>query len=204
MPTKGKIFIDDVEITELSSTETQKIRRQIGVISQQFNLVEGASALKNVLYGRLGYISTIRSVLGWFTEEDRTIAADSLHRVGLRKYAHKRVTDLSGGQRQRVAIARCLAQNPDILLADEPVSSLDPKLMADIMDLIQQLCVEDGITLIASLHFLELAKTYASRFVGIRSGEVVFDDLPHKMTDKDIVDIYGETEDWILYGRTGY
>ncbi len=203
-PTQGKVFIMDREITSLPSKEVEQARQQIGVISQHFNLIEGATALKNVLMGRLGHVGTIQSIIGRFSDEDVSIAAESLLRVGLSSYAQKRVSDLSGGQKQRVAIARALAQRPRIILADEPVSSLDPKLMKEIMDLIKQICLENRITLIASLHFLEMAKSYATRLIGLKDGQIVFNNTPDELTDKDIVDIYGETEDWILYGKRGF
>ncbi|MBI2846559.1 MAG: phosphonate ABC transporter ATP-binding protein [Chloroflexi bacterium] len=203
-PTRGKVFIGGREITSAPIKEVEQIRRQIGVIYQQFNLLEGASAMKNVLLGRLGYTGTMQSILGRFSEEDHAIAIDCLTRVGLEKYAQKRVSDLSGGQKQRVAVARALAQRPKTILADEPVASLDPKLMKEVMDLIHKICVDDQITLVASLHFLELAKTYATRLVGLRAGQIVFDDIPAELTDKDIIDIYGETEDWVLYGKRGF
>jgi len=203
-PTAGKVFIDGREITALSNKEVAQVRRQIGVISQHFNLVEGAAALKNVLLGRLGYVGTVSSLLGRFSEEDVAIATDCLRRVGMEKYAQKRVSDLSGGQKQRVAVARAMAQRARIILADEPVSSLDPKLMKEIMNLIQEICVEGKITLVASLHFLELATTYATRLVGLRDGQIVCENTPEELTDKDIIDIYGETEDWVLYGKRGF
>ena len=203
-PTAGKIHIDGTEITSLPTNQIRLIRRQIGVVSQSFSLLEGASATKNVLLGRLGYMRTFASVTSRFSEEDMAIAVDALQRVGLQKYMDKRVSDLSGGQRQRVAIARALAQRATIILADEPVSSLDPKLMKEVMDIIKQVCTDSGITLIASLHFLELAKSYATRMVGLRDGEIVFDNTPEELTDKDIIDIYGETEDWVLYGKRGF
>ncbi len=203
-PTEGKVFINGAEITGLPPKEVEQVRRGIGVISQHFNLLEGATAMRNVLLGRLGFISTLESLLGRFGEEDVAIAAHCLARVGLEKYAQKRVSDLSGGQRQRVAVARAMAQQSGIILADEPVSSLDPKLMKEVMDIIREVCIEDDITLVASLHFLELAKTYATRMVGLREGEIVFDNTPDELTDKDIIDIYGETEDWVLYGKTGF
>jgi phosphonate transport system ATP-binding protein len=149
-------------------------------------------------------MGTFKSIMGRFNDEDVEIATDCIRRVGLDKYAQKRVSDLSGGQKQRVAVARALAQCAQVILADEPVSSLDPKLMKEIMDLITEICVEDNITLIASLHFLELAKSYATRMVGLRAGEIVFENTPDELTDKDIIDIYGETEDWILYGNRGF
>jgi phosphonate transport system ATP-binding protein len=203
-PTKGRVFIDGREITSLPGREVEQVRRKIGVISQHFNLIEGATSLRNVLLGRLGHTGTVQSILGRFSDEDVAIAADCLRRVGLEKYAQKRVSDLSGGEKQRVAVARAMAQQAGIILADEPVSSLDPKLMKEVMDLIREICVEDGITLVASLHFLELAKTYATRMIGLRGGEIVFDNTPDELTDKDIVDIYGETEDWVLYGKRGF
>jgi phosphonate transport system ATP-binding protein len=203
-PTAGKVFIDEREITGLPGKEVAQIRRQIGMISQHFNLVEGATALKNVLLGRLGYVGTLQSIIGRFGEEDTAIATDCLQRVGMEQYTEKRVSDLSGGQKQRVAIARALAQRARVILADEPVSSLDPKLMKEIMGLIEEVCIESNITLIASLHFLELAKSHATRMVGLREGEIVFENTPDELTDKDIIDIYGETEDWILYGKRGF
>jgi phosphonate transport system ATP-binding protein len=203
-PTQGRVYINGEEITRLPQKEVEKIRRGIGVISQHFNLVEGATTLKNVLLGRLGYVGTLKSILGRFSDEDMSIASDCIKRVGLEKYAQKRVSDLSGGQKQRVAIARAMAQHARIILADEPVSSLDPKLMKEIMDLIQGICIEDDITLVASLHFLEMARSYATRLIGLREGQIVFDNTPDELTDKDIIDIYGETEDWVLYGRRGF
>ena len=203
-PTEGRIHIDGTEITTLPVKEVKDIRRQISVISQHFNLLEGSSALKNVLLGRLGYTGTIPSVLGRFSKEDSAIAIDALKRVGLEDYLNKRVSDLSGGQKQRVAVARAMSQRSSIILADEPVSSLDPKLMKEVMDLIQEICIEHNITLVASLHFLELAKSYATRMVGLRDGEIVFDNTPDELTDKDVIDIYGETEDWVLYGKRGF
>jgi len=204
MPTEGSVFIDGREITRLPTREVEQVRRRIGVISQHFNLIEGATALRNVLLGRLGFVGTLNSIIGRFSEEDAAVARDCLKRVGLEKYAQKRVSDLSGGQKQRVAVARAMAQRAEIILADEPVSSLDPRLMKEVMDLIRAVCIEDGITLVASLHFLELAKAYATRMVGLREGEIVFENTPDELTDRDIVDIYGETEEWVLYGKRGF
>jgi phosphonate transport system ATP-binding protein len=203
-PTQGRVFIDGREITSLPTREVEQIRRQIGVISQHFNLLEGATAVKNVLLGRLGYVGTLQSILGRFSDEDIVIATECLQRVGMEKYSQKRVSDLSGGQKQRVAVARAMAQRARVLLADEPVSSLDPKLMKETMDLIREICMEDNITLLASLHLLELATSYATRMIGLREGELVFNNTPDELTDRDVIDIYGETEDWILYGKRGF
>lgn len=122
----------------------------------------------------------------------------------MERYEKEKVFNLSGGQKQRVAIARALSQNPEIILADEPVSSLDPKLMKEIMDLLKNICDEKNITLVASLHFLDLARKYGSRIIGLRDGELVFDGTPDNLSEKDIVDIYGKTKDWYLYGKVGF
>ena len=119
-------------------------------------------------------------------------------------YEHERIADLSGGQKQRVAIARALSQNPKIILADEPVSSLDPKLMKEVMDLLKNICVEEGITLVSSLHFLDFAKRYSTRMIGIRDGKIMFDGKPGELNEKNIVDIYGKTKDWYMYGKLGF
>jgi len=203
-PLSGSIMINGKDILKASIAETERIRRSIGLIFQEFNLVERETVLKNVLNGRLGYVGTQRTFFNRFREIDYKIVDDSLTRVSLLEFKHERVCDLSGGQKQRVAIARALSQQPQIILADEPVSSLDPKLMREIMDLLQQICNEKGITLITSLHFLELVKKYASRVIGLKDGIVVFDDDIKEMTDKDLIDIYGETKDWYLYGKLGF
>ena len=203
-PDAGEIHVEGRDILSASVSEAEKIRRNMGMIFQQFNLIERNTVLDNVLTGRLGYTSTLNSALGRFSTEDRDIAMDCIERVSLQDYAHERVSNLSGGQKQRVGIARALTQKPGIILADEPVSALDPKLMKEIMDLLQSICTEDGITLIVSLHFLELAKKYATRVVGMKDGRIVFDGRPDELNEKNIVDIYGESRDWRLYGKVGY
>ena len=124
--------------------------------------------------------------------------------VNLGDFKKEGVTDLSGGQKERVAIARALSQNPEIILADEPVSSLDPKLMKEIMDLLTNICRKKGITLVTSLHFLDFAKRYGTSIIGMRNGEIVFNGCSADLTEKDLINIYGETEDWHLYGKTGF
>jgi len=189
-PSSGRVLINGKDI--------------IRMIFQNYNLIERETVLKNVLNGRLRYNSNLRTLLGKFSKEDYKIAKENLEIVGLIDYANERVSNLSGGQKQRVAIARTLSQKPEIILADEPVSSLDPKLMKEIMDLLKNICVEKGITLVTSLHFLDFAKRYGSRIIGMRQGEIVFDGQPQDLTEKDIVDIYGKTKDWFLYGKTGF
>lgn len=203
-PEEGQIFINGEDILACSTGKARIIRQNIGMIFQQFNLVERDTVLKNVLNGRLGYVGTLSGIFSRFSSEDYEIARDCLRRVGLAEYADYRVSSLSGGQKQRVAIARVLAQQPRIIVADEPVSSLDPKLMREIMDLLQAICREEGITLVASLHFLELARRYATHIVGLRDGQIIFDDTPEELTDKDLVNIYGETREWYLYGKLGF
>ncbi|MBT3303902.1 phosphonate ABC transporter ATP-binding protein [Candidatus Woesearchaeota archaeon] len=203
-PTSGKIYIEEKEILNCDIHHATKIRGSIGMIFQEYNLVESESVLKNVLNGRLKYLSTVQTLFGKFSKEDIAIAKENLKVVGLGEYENERVSNLSGGQKQRVAIARALSQNPAVILADEPVSSLDPKLMKEVMDLLTTICKEKGITLITSLHFLEFAKRYGTRIIGMKEGNIVFDGLPEELTEKDIVDIYGKTKEWFLYGKTGF
>ena len=203
-PTSGKIFINGEDILNCPIKKVVNIRGGIGMVFQNFNLIERESILKNVLDGRLRYNNSFNTLLGRFSKEDYSIVRENLKMVGLEEYEDERVSNLSGGQKQRVAIARALSQKPDIILADEPVSSLDPKLMKEVMDLLKNICVEKGITLITSLHFLDFAKRYGSRIIGMRNGEIVFDGKPEELTEKDIVDIYGKTRDWYLYGKTGF
>lgn len=203
-PTSGKILINNEDIINCKIKKAEKIRGKIGMIFQNFNLLERETILTNVLNGRLRYTRTFRSILGKFSKEDKKIAESNIKRVGLREFTHERISNLSGGQKQRVAIARALSQRPDIILADEPVSNLDPKLMKEIMDLLKSICDEKGITLVSSLHFLDFAKRYSTRIVGMREGKIVFDGTSKDLTEKDIVDIYGKTKDWYLYGKTGF
>lgn len=203
-PTAGKILINSEDIINCHVKKSEKIRGRIGMVFQNFNILERETVLRNVLNGRLRHTTTLNTVLGNFSKKDYAVARDNLKRVGLEDYENERVCNLSGGQKQRVAIARALSQEPDIILADEPVSNLDPKLMKEIMDLLKGICDEKGITLVTSLHFLEFAKRYGSRILGMRQGQIVFDGKPDELTEKDIVDIFGKTQDWYLYGKTGF
>ncbi len=190
-PSLGNIFIDNDNILKAGPKEVHRIRGKIGMIFQHFNLIDRESVFKNVMNGRLRYHSSFDTLLGRFSEEDYLIVRDNIKTVGLEHYEKKRVAELSGGEKQRVAIARALSQKPDIILADEPVSNLDPKLMKEIMDLLKNICAEKKITLISCLHFLDFAKTYGSRIVGLKGGEIIFDGKPADLMEKDIVDIYG-------------
>ena len=203
-PSSGSVLIEGEDIVSCDKKKAEKIRGKIGMIFQHFNLLERESVLTNVLNGRLRYSSTLKSVFGRFSKEDYSIARENIKRGGLEEYENERVADLSGGQKQRVAIARALSQKPDIILADEPVSNLDPKLMKETMDLLRSICDEKSITLVASLHFLDFARRYGTRVIGMRDGKIVFDGKPEDLTEKDIVDIYGKTKDWYLYGKAGF
>jgi len=191
-PTEGRIIWDGVDVTELSGEELRKVRRKIGMIFQQFNLVKRSSVLTNVLSGRLGYVNPWRTAVGRFPRKDVEKALSCLERVGILDQANKRADELSGGQQQRVGIARALMQDPRLILADEPVASLDPATSHSILRYIEQLNKEDGATVLCSLHFLSLARAYASRMVALKDGEVVFEGSPTEIDDARFKEIYGE------------
>jgi phosphonate transport system ATP-binding protein len=191
-PTSGKIFWDDQDITAASAKDMRKIRRQIGMIFQQFNLVKRSSVLTNVMSGRLGYVDTIPSILNLFSAEDRERAKSSLEQVGLEDKTNVRADSLSGGQQQRVGIARALMQEPKLILADEPVASLDPVLAHSILKYLEQLNKERGITVLCSLHFLDLVHRYATTAIALKDGEVVFQGLPKQIDDAQFKTIYGQ------------
>ena len=174
-PTAGKVVLDDVEVTGLPRRELRRMRQQMGMIFQEFNLVDRLTVLENVLAGCLGYTSTWRCFFRAFHREDIERAIDTCDRVGLVDHIRKRADQLSGGQRQRVGIARALMQRPKILLVDEPTSSLDPKIGREVMDLMARLAEEEHIPMLVSVHDLGLAKRYASRIVGLQGGVKVLD-----------------------------
>jgi phosphonate transport system ATP-binding protein len=191
-PTSGKIFIDDVDITALSHEEMRRLRRHIGMIFQQFNLVKRSSVLTNVLSGRLGYVPASWALLNFFPRDEIRQAMASLERVGIPEKARVRADQLSGGQQQRVGIARALMQDPTLILADEPVASLDPATSHSILKHVEQLNKADGITVLCSLHFLSLARRYGTRIIALRGGEFVFDGLPADIDERRFKEIYGE------------
>ena len=156
----------------LGAHELRLLRRKVGMVFQQFNIVKRLSVIENVLSGGLGYRPGLRSMLRIFSREEKRQALTNLKRVGLLDHAYKRADQLSGGEQQRVAIARTLMQEPAIILADEPVSSLDPKLSRVVLDILKRVCREDGITALVSLHTLELTREYADRVIGLRQGQV--------------------------------
>lgn len=188
---EGEILIDGNSITQAKGKELRMIRRDIGMIFQSFNLVKRVSVLRNVLAGRVGYHSTLRTILGLFPEHDVHLAFNALDRVNIAEKAYSRADELSGGQQQRVAIARVLAQEAKIILADEPVASLDPLTTKQVMDDLKTINEELGITTIVNLHFVNLARSYATRIIGLRAGEVVFDGPVSEATDEVFAEIYG-------------
>ncbi len=191
-PTAGRVLWNDVDVTAASPADMRRIRRQIGMIFQQFNLVRRSSVMTNVLSGRLGYVSPAQSLLNYFSAADKARALKNLERLGLSDKAHVRADSLSGGQQQRVGIARALMQEPKLILADEPVASLDPVLSHSILKYLEQLNKEDGITVLCSLHFLDLVHRYATRAIALKDGELVFEGLPQAIDDAQFKAIYGK------------
>ncbi|PTE74652.1 phosphonate ABC transporter ATP-binding protein [Staphylococcus devriesei] len=189
--TSGEIFIEGKSITKASNKELLLMRRNIGMIFQHFNLVKRSSVLRNVLSGRVGYHSTWKMVLGLFPKEDKLKAMDALDRVNILDKCNQRSDELSGGQQQRVSIARALAQEASIILADEPVASLDPLTTKQVMDDLKRINEELGITILINLHFVDLALEYGSRIIGLRAGEVVYDGPAHEATEEVFDEIYG-------------
>jgi phosphonate transport system ATP-binding protein len=189
--TSGEIMIDGKSITAAKGQELLELRRDIGMIFQSFNLVKRSTVLRNVLSGRVGYHSTLRMLLGLFPKEDLELAFDALERVNIKEKAYIRADQLSGGQQQRVSIARALAQKPKLILADEPVASLDPLTTEQVMNDLKRINQELGITTVVNLHFVDLARKYATRIIGLRAGVVVFDGPVSEATDEAFSEIYG-------------
>ncbi|MGD0728105.1 MAG: phosphonate ABC transporter ATP-binding protein [Spirochaetia bacterium] len=203
-PTEGQILWDGMDITAASAEDLRGIRRQIGMVFQQFNLVKRSSVLTNVLTGRLGYVHPGSSLFYRFPARDRELAWKALQRVGITDQARKQARELSGGQQQRVGIARALVQQPRMLLADEPVASLDPVLAHSILGYLEQLNQEDGITVLCSLHYLDLVQRYATNVIGLRGGLLVYrgtgEDI-RTMSDLQFKEIYGDEAVRVNAGR---
>lgn len=191
-PTSGKITWNGVDITAAKGNEIRNIRRQIGMVFQQFNLVKRSSVYTNVLAGRLGYVDTLPSLLQIFSKEDHARVLKNLEQLDLSEKAHVRADSLSGGQQQRVGIARALMQDPKMILADEPVASLDPVLAHSILKYLEQLNKERGMTVLCSLHFLDLVHRYATSAIALKDGNVVFEGLPKQIDDIQFKAIYGQ------------
>ncbi len=194
-PTSGRVLLGDEDLTRLGARALRRARRRMGMIFQEYALVERLSVMENTLSGRLGYVGFWRSYFRKFPKSDIDEAFRLLERVGLDHMVDKRADELSGGQRQRVGICRALIQNPQLLLVDEPTASLDPKTSRQIMRLICELCEERDLAAIINIHDVMLAQMFAQRIVGLRLGEVVYDGPPDGLTADVLTDIYGE-EDW--------
>jgi phosphonate transport system ATP-binding protein len=191
-PTSGAILLDGENVTTANDAELRRVRRRVGMVFQHFNLVSRSTVLVNVLSGRLGYVNPIWSFVNRFPAADMASARRQLERVGLADKANNRADELSGGQQQRVGIARALMQDPEMILADEPVASLDPVLAHGIMQYLEQINKQDGVTVLCSLHFLDLVHRYADRAIALNNGRLVFDGPPAEIDDVKFKDIYGK------------
>jgi phosphonate transport system ATP-binding protein len=191
-PTEGEIIWDGVDVTAASQEEMRRIRRKFGMVFQHFNLVTRSKVITNVLAGRLGYVNPAMSLLNQFPKSDMNLAMQQLERVGIADQAYKRADELSGGQQQRVGIARAMVQEPEMILADEPVASLDPVLAHSIMQYLETINKEDGVMILCSLHFLDLVHRYADRAIALNDGLLVFDGSPQEIDDEKFKDIYGK------------
>lgn len=191
-PTSGKVIWNGIDITAAPASELRNIRRQIGMVFQQFNLVKRSSVLTNVLSGRLGYVNPYQSLFNYFSPADLHLAMENLEQLGLADKANVRADSLSGGQMQRVGIARALMQEPKLILADEPVASLDPVLAHSILKYLEVLNKERKITVLCSLHFLDLVHRYATHAIALKDGHLVFQGLPKEIDDAQFKAIYGQ------------
>jgi phosphonate transport system ATP-binding protein len=200
-PSAGVIKLGDLDLTKLSGGELRKARRRIGMIFQEYALVERLTVMENVLSGRLGYVGFWQSWFRRFPAADVERAFALLGRVGLTDHVDKRADALSGGQRQRVGIARALAQDPELLLIDEPTASLDPKTSRQVMRLVLELCEERKLAAIVNIHDVALAQMFLPRIVGLRAGEVVYDGPASGLSAEVLTRIYGE-EDWTKTSRS--
>lgn len=187
---EGEIIIDDISVSKANKKQLRLIRRHIGMISQQFNLVKRSTVQKNILSGRLGYYSTFKSIFGLFSKEDYKLTNTVLEKVGLQDKLHSRCDELSGGQQQRVSIARALAQQANIILADEPVASLDPVTSKKILSDLKMINESMNITVIVNIHSVEFAKKFSSRIIALQDGRIVFDGKASELSNDVLKEIY--------------
>lgn len=196
LPTSGSVMIDEKDVAKLSKKELRKFRSKIGIISQEFNLIDQLTVLENVMVSRASQTNFLRVFFGLYKKNDLQIAIDALNQVDLLDKVNSKAYQLSGGQKQRVAIARCLAQKPKLILADEPVSALDFSNSKIIMDYLKKINKELGITVIANLHQIEVAKNYADRIVGFNEGRIVFDSPPLNLNQEAVDQIFNSTSNY--------
>jgi len=193
-PSEGRVFVGDTRITQAREAVVRKARRHIGMIFQQFNLVRRLTVLENVLVGRLSTMNTVASTLKLYSKADREMAMWLLERVGMADYAWQRADTLSGGQQQRVGIARALAQQPRLILADEPISALDPKSAGQVMEILRTISAQDGIAVICNLHHLDTVREYADRVVALKQGRLVFDGRVGELIEEVSRSLYYDEE----------
>lgn len=189
--TSGELIVNGFDVSQLKGNDLRQFRRKIGMVFQSFNLVKRTTVIKNVLTARVAEMPLWKSIMGLYTKEDKILALTALDNVGILDKAYKRADTLSGGQAQRVALARCLAQKPDIILADEPVASLDPLTSQQVMEDFVKINKEFNITVVANMHHVDIAKKYARRIIGIKAGKIVFDGPSSTITNDDLTNIYG-------------
>ena len=199
----GTVWLDGQAVSALRGKGLRQLRRKVGMIFQNYNLVYSLSVLQNVLHGRLGYMSGVKGVFGLYSEADKQEALDLLEELGLEEFAYNRASDLSGGQKQRVGIARAIIQGPKLLLCDEPIASLDPSSAKTIMDLLRDMTRKRNIACIVNLHQLDVALKYSTRIIGLFKGEIVFDGRPEELDDCTIERIYGTSRGNLMMGGNG-
>lgn len=202
---EGKIYLDGEEMTQKKGKKLRLSRRKVGMIFQNYNLVYRLSVLQNVLHGRLGYKQGFKGLFGSYTEEEKLEAIALIEELGLKDYVYSRASELSGGQKQRVGIARAIMQTPELLLCDEPIASLDPSSAKITMEMLREMTKKRGITCIANLHQVDIAKQYSTRIIGLRDGNLVFDGTPEELTAERIAEIYGtDMENLEIEGEKKY
>ncbi|MBQ8296538.1 MAG: phosphonate ABC transporter ATP-binding protein [Ruminococcus sp.] len=198
----GSVCLDGVSVSDQKGRKLRELRRKVGMIFQNYNLVYSLSVLQNVLHGCLGYMNGIRGVCGMYSEDDKKKALALLEELGMEQFAYNRASDLSGGQKQRVGIARAIMQEPKLLLCDEPIASLDPSSAKTIMDLLRDMTSKRNIACIVNLHQLDVAVKYSTRIIGLSKGEIVFDGVPSELTDEMIERIYGTSRENLMIGAS--
>lgn len=197
-PTSGEIIFGDENITKLKGRGLRKMRTDIGMIFQHYNLVDRLSVFENVLHGLLGYKNSLQGILSLYSEKEKEKALEIITELGIGDHIYKRCDELSGGQKQRVGIARALIQDPKIILCDEPIASLDPRASMVIMEYLKRISRERGITVIVNLHQVDVAKKYSDRMIGLNAGEIVFNDVPEVMDQGIVTKIYGSKADELI------
>lgn len=200
----GAVTLDGQNVAAQHGRALRELRRKVGMIFQNYNLVYSLSVLQNVLHGRLGYMPGPQGVLGLYSEADKRQALDLLEELGLSDFAYNRAADLSGGQKQRVGIARAIMQQPKLLLCDEPIASLDPSSAKIIMDLLRSMTARRNIACIVNLHQLDVALQYSTRIIGLSKGIIVFDGPPARLSDEMIECIYGTSRENLMLGGNGH